>query len=467
MIVIVYDNKGKNAIEKTKEILNNLTFSKIEKYSIHTKKDYDEKKNVFDINLMDSNIAIGIAIINGLKLIHNENERKTIFYGYAFFNEEIEKEIKNSKFMEKIINKDGLYVVTSFYKNKLIIYRDAIGLAPLYFHQDNRFLIISPQIKSFWIFGIRSPISFPPGRIFFYRKNFYKLSKRNISPLKHEIEDINFHSIKLSEEIENIISRMIKDDKEIAIAFSGGLDSSIIAHLLSKYRNVIGYNIGFNEFGEEWMNIAEYAAEQIGIKLRKIKISMKDVRNEMENLLKCIEEKREISIEIGLPIYFLAKKIFEDKFKKIFFGQGADELFGGYKRYLILANYNNYKKLEEEMLKDLLELYSTNLERDCKILMNFGLIPMYPYLCKKIVEYTLGLPINFKINENKERKVILKKIGEKIGLPKNILEMQKKAIQYSSGSNKIIKAIKKENKEIIDVLFNKILKDFYGKYDFS
>lgn len=463
MIVIVYDYKGKNAIEKIKEILNNLTFSKIEKYSIHTRKDYDEKKNVFDINLMDSNIAIGIAIINGLKLIHNENERKTIFYGYSFLNEEIEKEIKDSKFIERIINKDGLYVVTSFYKNNLMVYRDPIGLAPLYFHQNNRFLIISPQIKSFWIFGIRSPISFPPGRIFFYRKNFYKLSKRNIFPLKHKIEDINFHAIKLNEEIENIISRIIKDNKEIAIAFSGGLDSSIIAYMLSKYGNVIGYNIGFNEFGEKWMNIAEYTAEQIGIKLRKIKISIKNIKNELENLIKCIEEKKEISIEIGLPIFFLAKKISEDGFKKTFFGQGADELFGGYKRYLILANSNNYKKLKEEMLKDLLELYSTNLERDCKILMNFGLIPIYPYLCKKIVEYTLGLPIKFKINENKERKAILKKIGEKIGLPKNILEMQKKAIQYSSGSSKIIRILKKENKEIIDTLFNKILKDFYGK----
>jgi hypothetical protein len=67
MIVIVYDRKGNNAIEKTKEILNNLTFSKIEKYVIHTKKDYDERKNALDINLSNSNIAIGIAIINGLK----------------------------------------------------------------------------------------------------------------------------------------------------------------------------------------------------------------------------------------------------------------------------------------------------------------------------------------------------------------------------------------------------------------
>ena len=57
------------------------------------KVDYDEKKNALDINLSDSNIAIGIAIINGLKIINSENERKTIFYGYDFFNEEIEEEI--------------------------------------------------------------------------------------------------------------------------------------------------------------------------------------------------------------------------------------------------------------------------------------------------------------------------------------------------------------------------------------
>jgi asparagine synthase (glutamine-hydrolysing) len=459
MIVIVYDRKGNNAIEKTKEILNNLTFSKIEKYAIYTKKDYDERKNALDINLSNSNIAIGIAIINGLKIINNENERKTIFYGYDFFNEEIEKEINKPNFIEKIINKDGLYVVTSFYKNNLIVYRDPIGLAPLYFHQNNRFLIMSPQIKSFWIFGIKSPISFPPGRIFFYNKNFYRVSEREIFPLKHKIKDIDFHAKEISKEIEEIISKIVKNEKNVAIAFSGGLDSSIIAHILSKYTNVIGYNIGFNELGEKWMNIAEKNAEQIGIKLIKLKVSIENVKNDLEKILTCIEEEKEISIEISLPIYFLAKKISEDNFKKTFFGQGADEIFGGYKRYLILAISNKYKLLEEEMLKDILELYSTNLERDCKILINFGLIPIYPYLCKKIIEYAIGLPIYFKLNKSGERKIILKKIGEKIGLPKNILDMQKKAIQYSSGSSKIIKMIKKEG--IINMVFNNILKKFY------
>jgi asparagine synthetase B (glutamine-hydrolysing) len=207
------------------------------------------------------------------------------------------------------------------------------------------------------------------------------------------------------------------------------------------------------------MNIAEKVAEQIGIKLIKIKISIEDIKNNLEKILTCIEDKKEISIEIGLPIYFLAKKISEDNFKKSFFGQGADEIFGGYKRYLILAISNKYKLLEEEMFKDILELYSTNLERDCKILMNFDIIPIYPYLCKKIIEYAINLPINFKLNEKGERKILLKKIGEKIGLPKNILDMQKKAIQYSSGSSKIIKMIKKEG--IINMVFNNILKKFY------
>ncbi|MEM2083314.1 MAG: asparagine synthase-related protein [Nitrososphaerota archaeon] len=461
MIVIVYDKKGTNAIEKTKEILDNLTFSKIEKYVIHTRRNYDERKSALDINLSDSNIAIGIAIINGLKIANSEDEKKTIFYGYDFFNEEIEKEINKPNFIEKIINKDGLYVVTSLYKNKLVVYRDSIGLAPFYFHQNDRYLIISPQIKSFWIFGIKSPISFPPGRIFFYNKKFYRTSERKIYPLKHKIKDMNFHAIELSKEIEEIISKIVENEKNIAIAFSGGLDSSIIAYVLSKYTNVIGYNIGFNEFGEKWMNIAEDIAEQIGIKLIKLKVSMEDVKNELEKFITCIEEKKELSIEIGLPIYFLAKKISEDNFKKSFFGQGADEIFGGYKRYSILASSNKYKLLEEEMLKDVLELYSTNLERDCKILMNFGIVPIYPYLCKKIIEYTIGLPIYFKLNRSGERKIILKRIGEKIGLPKNILGIEKKAIQYSSGSSKAIKMIKKERKEIINTIYNNIFKKFY------
>ena len=61
-----------------------------------------------------------------------------------------------------------------------------------------------------------------------------------------------------------------------------------------------------------------------------------------------------------------------------------------------------------------------------------------------VVELALRLPLNFKIR-NGVRKYILRKVAKEIGLPREIYERPKKAVQYGSGFVKVVRKIAKRN----------------------
>ena len=59
---------------------------------------------------------------------------------------------------------------------------------------------------------------------------------------------------------------------------------------------------------------------------------------------------------------------------------------------------------------------------------------------KDLVKFSLKIPARYKVKDDKE-KIILRKVGVRLGLPKYIIERKKKAIQYSSNSQKALKKL--------------------------
>ena len=135
--------------------------------------------------------------------------------------------------------------------------------------------------------------------------------------------------------------------QQIAVAFSGGVDSAVLSKLLENagYKQtcyVVGVK-GCNDF-----KAAEQAAIELGIELKKIEVSESEVTKAIKiqkqiliNIYK--KHKKEclqptpLSVSFNLPLFFVAKYAKE---KCIFAGQGPDEMLGGYSRYAILQEQN-------------------------------------------------------------------------------------------------------------------------------
>ena len=166
--------------------------------------------------------------------------------------------------------------------------------------------------------------------------------------------------------IEESIKRRIHDVKEVAVAFSGGLDSSLVAYLANKLGvkvNLIHVSMENQAETEE----AIEASEALNLPLQIYLYKDSDVENTLAAVVGLIEEADPIKASVGLPFYWAAEKASEAKLHVMLAGQGADELFGGYQRYVTQYCKNGGEKFCKTMFRDVVNIHVSNLERDLKI----------------------------------------------------------------------------------------------------
>jgi len=238
--------------------------------------------------------------------------------------------------------------------------------------------------------------------------------------------------------LDKSISKLPKNN--LAVAFSGGVDSCILAKLI---KNKACYTVGIKNCGD--FSSAESASKELNLKLRKIILNEKEIKEAvpiqaeiLKKLYKKINDDRLkvsfLSISYNLPLFFVAKYAKE---KNIVVGQGPDEMLGGYKRYLKM-NKNDAIK---EMNSDAKSLFDIKWLQNRETLKYFDKNIFLPYLDKEIVEFCKKMSYNLRINIT--GKYILRKLAENLGISREISFRSKKAAQYGTG---IMKVMKKANR---------------------
>ena len=131
------------------------------------------------------------------------------------------------------------------------------------------------------------------------------------------------------------------------------------------------------------------------------------------------------------------------KFKIMLAGQCADELFGGYKRYVDAYTRFGSEQASKMMHDDIATLHETNLERDAKICTSCGVELRLPFLAREIVEFATDMSIELKMEPKPDtlRKLVLRQTARKLGLPESVSDRPKKAIQYATGVDKALRKL--------------------------
>jgi asparagine synthase (glutamine-hydrolysing) len=113
---------------------------------------------------------------------------------------------------------------------------------------------------------------------------------------------------------------------------------------------------------------------------------------------------------------------------RVLVGQGADELFGGYKRYESMPP----ERMRRRMRQDLAHLVDVARPIEARVAQHHGVEPRYPYLHEGVVAAAESLPSDVLVHEG-ERKRVLRRVAERIGLPGDVARVPKTAAQYGSG----------------------------------
>ena len=153
--------------------------------------------------------------------------------------------------------------------------------------------------------------------------------------------------------LNNTISNQIISDAPIGSFLSSGVDSGLISAIMSNQskRKINTFTVGFDEDYDETLD-ARKISKIIGSEHHEINIKKSSLLDTAKSISKYYDEPFSDSSQI--PTYFISK-FASKKVKVILSGDGADELFGGYNRYLLSKKYYKYLKLIPQNIKKYLQ----------------------------------------------------------------------------------------------------------------
>lgn len=329
---------------------------------------------------------------------------------------------------------DGDYAFSVWDGENLAIARDSLGVKPLFYSQTEDLCGFASNREALTQVGFSEIETLKPEHILF--------NWQDIAPAQALYEKIFEGDVsKIDKLLKLSVATRVEELYEVGVIFSGGVDSSYLALLLKEISENIGLKIKLYAVGREGshdIDAAKYAAKFLNLDLEICEITEDMVREALPDVVRAIGDDNLMKLGVGLTTYFATKMAAEDGIKVAISGQGADELFGGYKRYLksFVDDTLNY-----DIREDISNMYHVNLERDdaCSMLNSVEL--RLPFLDEKLVELVLNIQDNKKIvsMHDEMRKSILRKLAFEEGLDYEIAYRPKKAAQYGTGIDKILR----------------------------
>ena len=378
---------------------------------------------------------------------------------------------------------DGDYSFAIYDKkfNNIALSRDSIGVKPLFYGIDNEKGLngFASEKKALWKAGIADENinDLSPGSVLYnwklidFEDNLinrilsvdFKEKRNQYDDYKDYLDLKDSYEVYkelLMDDLYSAVLKRVENITDVGLIFSGGVDSTILALILKeiaqkrndtntveegivKPLNVKLYSVGVENSQD--IKFSKKIAEELNLPLKTIIIDETTVKESIKPVLTAIEDDNIMKLGVGMTIYLATKAMKEDGIKVALSGQGADELFGGYNRYLKHFEENSlidaYFSLDEEIYHDIANMYHVNLERDDAVSMANGVELRVPFLDKDIIDLALDIPGKYKIKNGEDllRKHILRDSAKSMGVPDYIALRPKKAAQYGSGINKILK----------------------------
>lgn len=259
----------------------------------------------------------------------------------------------------------------------------------------------------------------------------------------------------ISRRLEKSVERLSED--ETGLIFSAGIDSTLIGIIASKHSKIKGYSVGVDSSKD-----LEYAANsRLPFNVERIDLTIELLAEILPDVLKTVGEPNPLKTSVAIPFHLATRKASKDGYKTMLCGQGADEMFGGYNRYVDTLAKEGYEKLEKDMTRDVDNIHEDQLQYDIRVSRANGIELRFPFLEQELVEYVRDVSIRDKVRiidgeseyacvDEREglrivRKFILRKVAEMHDVPSGIINRSKKAAQYGSGSYRLLEALARRN----------------------
>ena len=233
-------------------------------------------------------------------------------------------------------------------------------------------------------------------------------------------------------EIRSLLEKSLIDSDAKWIAFSGGLDSSIVAKIQSK-KNINGMTIITKDFVGTDLAYSQITAKHLGINLKLKYIEINDMLNAITETVKILKNFNDIEIRNSIVSYLYLSELKKNNISTVITGDGADEIFAGY-NFLIQKDHAEIKN-ELKRMKEIMHFPSQ------KIANELGMSIEMPFIDENVIKIAETLSIDSLVNKKDGvtfGKWILRKAFEN-DLPNSVVWRQKTPMQDGSGTAALTK----------------------------
>jgi asparagine synthase (glutamine-hydrolysing) len=282
----------------------------------------------------------------------------------------------------------GAFALAAGNSHGIFLARDLLGTRPLYYgHTAGGVLCFASEVKAM-LEATRQVSEFPPGHWMDFDGELHQFRSLHAELPVDLSEEALTARLRLL--LEQSVLRRI-DSQVMGSWLSGGLDSSAIAALVRPQVKTLHTFAGGLD-GAPDLDYAARVADYLHTDHHEVIVSVTGMLKVLPEVIYHLESFDALLVRSTILNYLVGEAAaqFVDS---SFSGEGGDELFGG---------YNYLKELPREQLPDELvditgRLHNTALQRVDRSASAHGLIIYVPLIDLDVLDFTLRIPLNFKI----------------------------------------------------------------------
>jgi len=320
----------------------------------------------------------------------------------------------------------GHGVSAGWVNNCLMLERDALGVAPLYYgYAEDGSLCFASEVKALLEATVDIK-EFPPGCRFdgANMTRFFQLRKQPALAIAQETI-----AGQLRQRLQAAVQKRISKD-EYGAWLSGGLDSSAIVALARPHlRSLHTFAAGLP--GAPDLAHARVMADFVRSQHHEVVVSLDEMLRVLPDVIYHLESFDALLTRSSVT-HYLAAKAASDYVSEVFSGEGGDELFPGYDNLKTI----DPGALDNELIDITERLHNTALQRVDRCSAAHGLTAHICFLDPDVVDYALQIPVELKLRKGVEKWILREALKEL--LPDSILTRKKAKFWEGAGIESLL-----------------------------
>jgi len=316
----------------------------------------------------------------------------------------------------EVVPINGMFAFALYDSNKerWFVARDPVGIIPLYYgFGEEGSMWVASELKAI-IKDTPTHFFFPPGHV--YDSDTGTMT-RFCKPRFLFPDEIPTRQVELAQIRDALIEAVrshLMADVPFGVLLSGGLDSSLVASIMSRFLDgrlkggpsqffggkLHSFSIGVE--GSPDLVAAQHASDFLGTQHHSYQVTVREMLDALDDVIYHLETYDVTTIRASTPMFLMSRKIKATGVKMVLSGEGADEIFGG---YLYFHKCPNVKEMQRETCLKVSQLHYYDCLRANKSMMAWGVEGRVPFLDNKFLDFAMNIDPKLKMCGGEEQKM--------------------------------------------------------------